>query len=47
MGNPPTGRSINLEVISLMTIRSGKVTELRSQFDQVGMMQQLGAMPGP
>ncbi|MGH9278237.1 MAG: ester cyclase, partial [Acidimicrobiales bacterium] len=46
MGMPATGKAMELEVISLMTVDGGKVTELRSQFDQMGLMRQLGLGPG-
>lgn len=46
MGGPATGKAIELEVISLVTVADGKVTELRSQFDQMGLLQQLGMAPG-
>jgi predicted ester cyclase len=45
MGHPPSWKSMEADVIVLMTIRSGKVTELRGQFDQVGVLQQIGALP--
>ena len=43
MGNPPSERPIELDALALMTVASGKVTELCGQFDQMGVMQQIGA----
>jgi hypothetical protein len=28
-----------------MTISAGRVTELRAEFDQMGLMEQIGALP--
>jgi predicted ester cyclase len=46
MGNPASGRPIAFDALALMTVASGKVTELRGQFDQMGVLQQLGASTG-
>jgi predicted ester cyclase len=45
MGNPATGRPIEVDALALMTVESGKVTELHGQFDQMGVLQQIGAVP--
>ncbi len=45
MGIPATGKSITVGAIVLFHIVNGKVAELRAQFDQMGMMQQLGVIP--
>jgi predicted ester cyclase len=45
MGAPASGQPIEVDALALMTISSGKVTELRGQFDQVGVLQQIGALP--
>jgi predicted ester cyclase len=45
MGNPASGRPIEFEGLALMTVASGKVTELWAQFDQIGVLQQIGASP--
>lgn len=45
MGSPPTGKAIDIGGIALVGVRSGKVTELREEFDQMGLMQQIGALP--
>jgi predicted ester cyclase len=45
MGNAPSGRPIAFDALALMTVASGKVTELWGQFDQIGVLQQIGAVP--
>ena len=46
MGMPATGKRYAIGEIHIFRIRDGKVTEHWHQFDQMGMMKQLGAMPG-
>ncbi len=46
MGIPPTGKSITVSAMAVLHIVGGKITELRGEFDQMGMMQQLGVIPG-
>jgi predicted ester cyclase len=41
MGNPPSGRSMAIGGMVFMTVRAGKVTELRGEFDEAGLAQQL------
>jgi predicted ester cyclase len=45
MGQPPSGSRIDAGAIALMRISAGKVAELRAEFDQMGLMQQIGALP--
>ena len=45
MGIPATGKSIEVSAIAMVTFVDGKVTQLTAQFDQLGMMQQLGVIP--
>jgi predicted ester cyclase len=47
MGIPATAKPITVSAIVIMQIAGGKVTELRAEFDQLGMMQQLGVVPQP
>ncbi|GIV17303.1 MAG: hypothetical protein KatS3mg022_2738 [Armatimonadota bacterium] len=42
MGIPPSGKSIEVEAIAILHIADGRVTALHAQFDQFGMMRQLG-----
>jgi len=46
MGMPPSGRRYSIEEIHIFRLRDGKVVEHWHQFDQIGLMKQLGAMPG-
>ena len=44
MGMPPTQKVIEIGAIAILRVVNDKVTELRAQFDQFGMMRQLGVM---
>jgi steroid delta-isomerase-like uncharacterized protein len=46
MGIPPSGKSYKIGEIHIFRIRDGKVSEHWHQFDSMGMMSQLGALPG-
>ena len=45
MGLPPTGKAVAISGIAILQIMDGKVAEFHELFDQMGMVQQLGAMP--
>ena len=44
MGKPASGKPIDFEALVLMRVRSGRVEELRGQVDQMGVLQQIGAL---
>lgn len=46
-GLPPTGRRISVRQIAVYRIEEGKVVEEWEVSDQLGLMQQLGALPAP
>jgi steroid delta-isomerase-like uncharacterized protein len=46
MGMPPSGRRYEIEELHLFRVRGGQVVEHWHQFDQMGMMRQLGVGPG-
>lgn len=46
MGLPPSGRRYEIEELHLFRVCDGQVVEHWHQFDQMGLMRQLGAMPG-
>jgi steroid delta-isomerase-like uncharacterized protein len=46
LGVPPTGRSVSVEAWTIDHVRDGKVAESRIIMDVMGLMQQLGAIPG-
>jgi steroid delta-isomerase-like uncharacterized protein len=46
MGMPPTNKRYSIEEIHIFRIEAGKVAEHWHQMDAMGMLQQLGQMPG-
>ena len=46
-GLPATGKQIRVTAIWIDRIADGKIVERWSQFDQLGVMQQLGLIPMP
>jgi steroid delta-isomerase-like uncharacterized protein len=46
MGVPPSGKSYSIGEIHVFRVRDGKLAEHWHQYDQLGMMRQLGALPG-
>jgi steroid delta-isomerase-like uncharacterized protein len=46
MGVPPTGRRVSFGVIDILRMADGKCVEHWGQMDSMGLMQQLGAVPG-
>jgi steroid delta-isomerase-like uncharacterized protein len=47
MGLAPKGKRVEITDISIMRIESGKIKEIRENYDALGLMQQLGAVPSP
>jgi steroid delta-isomerase-like uncharacterized protein len=45
MGIPPTGKEIVVEGLNLTRLRDGKIVEEWSNWDTLGMLQQIGAIP--
>ena len=45
MGVPPTGKEIVVEGLNLTRLRDGKIVEEWSNWDTIGMLQQIGAIP--
>jgi steroid delta-isomerase-like uncharacterized protein len=45
-GIPPTGRQFSITAIDIDRIVNGKVTECWSNMDELGLLRQLGAVPG-
>ena len=46
-GIPPTGKQISMKGIDAFRVKDGKIVERWGNFDDLGMMQQLGAVPAP
>jgi steroid delta-isomerase-like uncharacterized protein len=44
MGIPATGQTIRVEGMNFYRLKDGRLTDIWTQFDGVGMMQQLGAI---
>lgn len=45
MGVAPTGKPIRVSGVNIMRIADGKIVEHWVQYDMMGMMQQIGAIP--
>lgn len=45
LGMAPTGKRIRAGGISIFRVAGGKIAERWSQFDEIGMLRQLGAVP--
>jgi steroid delta-isomerase-like uncharacterized protein len=46
MGMPPSGKPYTIPEIHVFRVRDGRIAEHWGQADLLGMMRQLGAMPG-
>jgi steroid delta-isomerase-like uncharacterized protein len=46
-GVPPTNKKIEVPAAFCLEIERGKVTDCRSYFDTLGLMEQIGALPAP
>ena len=47
MGIPATGKAVAVDIMDIFTVAGGKITEHWTVGDMLGMMQQLGVVPGP
>ncbi|MDX1522801.1 MAG: ester cyclase [Anaerolineae bacterium] len=47
MGIPPTNKQVTVAGIDINRVAGGQIAEHWGQFDQMGMMQQLGVIPTP
>ena len=45
MGIPPTGNRVNFTGVTIYRIEGGKIAAWWGVSDQLGLMQQLGAIP--
>jgi predicted ester cyclase len=46
-GIPPTGKQFEVTAVAIDRIAGGKIVERWGQLDALGLMQQLGVIPGP
>jgi len=44
---PASGRRVRIPAVQVIRVSGGKLQEGRHYFDMLGMLQQLGAVPGP
>jgi predicted SnoaL-like aldol condensation-catalyzing enzyme len=47
MGVPPTGRQVEITGIDIFRLKDGKLAEMWQNWDQLGLLQQIGAVPQP
>jgi steroid delta-isomerase-like uncharacterized protein len=47
MGVPPSGNRVEISGISINRVSGGKIQETWSNYDALGIMQQIGAIPPP
>jgi steroid delta-isomerase-like uncharacterized protein len=47
MGHPPTGRTVQIDVIDIVRVRDGRIVEHWGVPDRLGVLQQLGLLPVP
>jgi predicted ester cyclase len=46
MGNPPSGKAVEVDVIDILRFEDGVAVEHWGIADQIGLMLQIGALPG-
>ncbi len=46
-GRPPSGRTVEVDVIDIVRFRDGKIVEHWGVADRLGMLQQVGVIPTP
>ena len=46
MGIPPTGKTVDIEVIDILAVKEGKITDHWNLVDQLSLLKQLGALAG-
>jgi steroid delta-isomerase-like uncharacterized protein len=47
MGMPPSGRSVEFDVMEIVRVRDGRMVEHWNVVDAMTLMQQVGAVPAP
>jgi predicted ester cyclase len=45
MGIPATGKQVTLSGIDILRIENGKIAERWAEYDNLGLLQQLGVVP--
>ena len=47
MGIPPSGKPVTITGFDYFRVAGGKIAQMWQEVDQMGMMQQIGAIPAP
>jgi steroid delta-isomerase-like uncharacterized protein len=47
IGIPPTGQPVAFDVIDILRLRDGKITDHWNVVDQLALLRQIGAIPAP
>ena len=47
LGLPPSGNRVELTGVTIERIEGGRIVETWNNFDQLGMLRQIGAIPAP
>jgi steroid delta-isomerase-like uncharacterized protein len=47
IGIPPTGQPVAFDVIDMLRLRDGKITDHWNVVDQLALLRQIGAIPAP
>lgn len=47
LGVPPTGRKVSIQGIIIVRLVDGRISEGWNSYDQLGLLRQIGALPGP
>ena len=47
IGIPPSGQSVAFDVIDMLRLRDGKITDHWNIVDQLALLRQIGAIPAP
>ena len=47
LGVPPTGRRVSIQGIIIARFVAGRMVEAWNSYDQLGLLRQVGALPGP
>jgi steroid delta-isomerase-like uncharacterized protein len=47
LGVPPTGRKVSIQGVIILRMVDGQIVEAWNSYDQLGLLRQIGALPGP
>jgi predicted ester cyclase len=46
LGVPPSGKTVSIQAITIVRVDKGKIVEGWNNWDQLGLLKQVGALPG-